>query len=303
MLYDRLKASPNWLALAVLLAILGTIFYPALFGNQVLLPADILLSQPPWKQQKSFEPQNGLLSDQIEEFYPDRFLVKEAIRSGSLPLWNPFAAGGRPLLGNGQSAVFFPINFLSYVLPLSTALVWIAVIKLLIAGFSMYLFLRQMNRSCPSALLGGCSFMLSGFLIVWLNHPHTNSAIWLPLLFLLTDRFADHPNCKYVTMLSLVIALQFLGGHPETSLHVLAAAFAYVIFIGFTRRHEERKGATLRRVFGGFTVAVLLGSMLAAVQLLPLLEYLRESAALSSRTTQAFAFFSLPTPPSIENPL
>lgn len=296
-------ASRDWLSLVFLIVLLGIFFHPVLFGSRVLLPADILLSHPPWSRQELYEPHNALLSDQIEEFYPDRLLAREAFRSGSLPLWSPFSAGGRPLLGNGQSAVFFPINMLSYFLPLATSFAWIALTKLLIAGFSTYLFLRRLGRSHSSACLAGCSFMFSGFLTVWLNHPHTNVAIWLPLLFLLADRLASPDGRRAVAMLSVVVGIQFLGGHPETSLHVLTATAAYVAFLGFTRSREEKSWAVLGRLAGAFAGAVLLGSLLAAVQLLPLLEYLRESAVLSDRTSRTLSPLSLSPPRFLEMPL
>ncbi|MBI4246936.1 MAG: hypothetical protein HY614_07075 [Candidatus Rokubacteria bacterium] len=282
---------------------LGVFFYPVLFGKRLLIPADILLSHPPWNAMQPFEPQNGLLSDQIEEFYPDRHLARESIWSGSLPLWNPFAAGGRPLLGNGGSAVFYPLNVLSYILPLATSFAWIAVVKLFIAGMGMYLFLRDLGRSRAAALLGGCAFMLSGFMIVWLNHTHTNHAVWLPSLFLLGGRFADCPDRRRTALLAVAIGIQLFGGHAETAAHMLAATLAYVVFMGMTSNRAATIGAGVGKLAGLFTCAVGLGALLAAVQLLPHLEYLLQSVALANRMGAPLPLLSLSLPRFLEMPL
>ena len=45
------------------------------------------------------------------------FLEDTRARLPHVPLWNPYIMGGRPYLGNAQSAVFSPFNLPAYVLP------------------------------------------------------------------------------------------------------------------------------------------------------------------------------------------
>lgn len=274
-----------WAGPVVLVVLAGVFLWPVLLGTRVLVPADILMMHPPWRQAGSAEPQNSLLADQVEEFYPDRLLVRDAIRSGRLPLWNPFAAGGRPLLGNGQSAALFPLNALSYVLPVAVSFGWIAWMKLSLAGLGTYALLRSLERSAVASTAGASAFMLCGYLVLWLNHPQTNVAIWLPMLLLATRALGRTPGPWQVLGVAGIIALQFFGGRPDISLHVLAAATAYLIVLVVPRSPEPRV-VRRGRVLMAFAAALGLGAAVAAVQLVPLAEYLGESSVVEQRAAQ-----------------
>jgi len=61
-------------------------------------------------------------SDLTELNLPYRFLAKEALRQGHVPLWTNAFADGFPLLAEGQAGVFYPLNILFVVLPFSSKL-------------------------------------------------------------------------------------------------------------------------------------------------------------------------------------
>ena len=54
--------------------------------------------------------------DTLTYFYPYRAYAGEVIRSGQLPHWNPYLFYGVPFLANIQTAVFYPLNALFYLL-------------------------------------------------------------------------------------------------------------------------------------------------------------------------------------------
>lgn len=53
-------------------------------------------------------------SDAIRQIYPWKELAVSMIKEGQLPLWNPYAFSGTPLLANIQTAVFYPLNILFF---------------------------------------------------------------------------------------------------------------------------------------------------------------------------------------------
>jgi hypothetical protein len=55
-------------------------------------------------------------------FYPYHALPAALLARGELPLWNAYAFSGMPLLGDGQTALFYPPNWLFFVLPGAWAL-------------------------------------------------------------------------------------------------------------------------------------------------------------------------------------
>src|SRR2546426_10564475 len=107
---------------------------------------------------------------------------------------SPYSLSGTPFVASMQSAVFYPINLLLTALPFARTFAWSALVRLWIAGFSAYLLARFHRVSVCGALVAGVSFMLCGYLIVWLGHPHTNVAVWLPALVLAGGRPVSAPG-------------------------------------------------------------------------------------------------------------
>ena len=292
------KARELLLAGVALLAVIGLFFLTPLRSGYLLSPADLLLKSAPWRQgvNADFEPANALLSDYVYQFRPWQQYTTAALRSGRLPLWNPDNAGGLPFLGAGISAVLYPLNLPFLALPEAYAVLTWAALRLLVAGLSTYAFARVLGMGVCGAAVSAVAFGFSGFLVAWLLWPQVNVAVWLPALCLGAELLVRRVSIPRVLALAGVVCVQFLGGHPETSLHILTAAtgyFAWRVVGGFA---EERDGRALaRRILAG-GAAALLGTAGAAVQLLPLGEAVLESATLADRTATAPTPWSLPGP-------
>jgi hypothetical protein len=246
-------------------------FGRALQHGRVFSAADNLFFFYPWLTlEPGAVPQNSLLGDRTFQFEPWLIYASTEIRSGRFPLWNPHSYAGAPLLGNAQSALLFPLTALAYVLPVHAALGLEAILKIMMAGLSMYWMLRVLALQPLAALAGALAFMFNGFLIVWLGWPQTNVGIWLPLLVGLTERLRDTGTWRYTGWLAVVVAVQFLGGHPETSFFLLVVMALYALY--------RLRGPAAGRFLAQFAAAGAIGGLLAAVQLLPFLDYLSRSA-------------------------
>src|SRR3989344_1292011 len=55
---------------------------------------------------------NPLITDPVRQQFVWRELAISQIKSGQLPLWNPYSFSGTPLLANFQASVFYPMNIL-----------------------------------------------------------------------------------------------------------------------------------------------------------------------------------------------
>ena len=95
--------------------------------------------------------------------------------------------GGRPFIGNAQSAVFSPFSAPSYVLPFWKSLAIVALIKLFLAAFGTYLLGRWLGMRFGGALLSGVVFAFGTFFIVWLAWPLTSIFCLIPWLLLCSD--------------------------------------------------------------------------------------------------------------------
>ncbi len=281
-------------ATLLFLVLLAAFFWRSIFLGQKLVPADIIYSDPVYAAQAPSgftEANNTLLYDQTYQFYPWRVYSARSLRQGTLPLWNPYIYCGAPFLAADQPAVLYPLNILTYVLSAADAALATALARLLIAGLTTYWFLRTIGAGRFGGLLGGLSYALGGFMIVFLGHPHTNVAAWLPALFLSLEWLYRKVNARHVAILALVTAVQLTGGHAELCLYTLTAGALYYLFRVVSAWWGERrqlspavvswKPAALHIL--SFGAAMILGFALASVHVLPFVQWLRQNAELDLR--------------------
>lgn len=259
----------------------------ALFPGRVLSPADNLLAFFPWKSvAPEALPHNPLVTDVTAMFHPWAIYVSREIGEGRIPLWNPHIFLGAPFFANPQTALLFPLTWLGLLLPAPLAISLGAILRISLAGLSMYWFLRFLVTSRRAAVVGAVAYMFNAVLMVWLHWSASTALAVLPLLFGALERIHARPGGRPVAVLGALVALQFYAGYPQVAEMGLLAAAAWVLY---RARAADRPLAYVVRAAGG----VALGIGLAAVQLLPFLEYLRESAVLAYRT-QWMRFYALP---------
>ena len=168
--------------------------------------------------------------DPVLQFQPWLEFNRTMLRQGRLPLWNPYAGCGAPHLACGQSAVFDPFHLIAYLGTVPQALGWMAVGRLWVAGLGMFLLARAWGCGFWGRWFAGLVYPFCGFLIVWLLYPVTPVAIWLPWMLLVTDRLVHRPRPRYAGMLAIVVGLTIVGGHIQTSAHVLLAAGLFAVW-------------------------------------------------------------------------
>ncbi len=223
-------------------------------------PGTAQLADPPQT------PWDALVWDGIAQYYPWRQFAAESLRAGHVPLWNPYQFCGTPFVANGQSAVFYPLSLLFWILPTALAFAWSAWLHLLLAGWFAYLFLRRAAGLGRLGALGGAMvWQGNSFTIAWLHLPTTLCTLtWLPLVLLLCDRALLTGRMRYALAAGCALRPGYLGGHPRL-LYVGLLTVAYVLT-------PSLRAACRRRPFALLLTAIILATVsfgLAAVQLLP----------------------------------
>lgn len=269
---------------------------PAIFTGRVLSPADWLFDYLPWAAQRppGFSgAANGLLSDSVAQFEPWLSFAAGRLRQGALPLWNPDNYLGAPFIANMQSAVFFPLNWLAFLWPDPALLVVRPWAKLVIAALGMYVLARDTLRLRPLAAAVAALPLVGGsFMTVWLFHAQTATAIWLPWLWWATARLLDRPDARRAAILALLVALHLFAGHPETAFHMAEATGLFALFrIGQT---GPLRVGRVARLLGVWLAAYALGAAVAAIQLLPFLEYSAQSMSMLRRVERQLTPWSVP---------
>ena len=275
----RKGGSGYWLfAFVVLLALCVLLFHECVFGGKILSQADVLFAFPPWSayMPEGFIPSNALLEDQSEQFAPWLMFSRRMLRAGEIPLWNPYTYCGCPFVGNYQSAVFFPTTWLAALLPLGKSFVAVAVLKILVTGLSTFAFARVLGVSPVGSLFAGIAYGFGGFMICWLQHPHSSAAALLPLLFLTAHGLARHGGVWRAAAFGLALGFSLLAGHPETTAHAALGAGVYFVwrFVGESlRRHETSRRVRYLISRGvGFLIGVAIALSVSSIQLLPFVE-------------------------------
>lgn len=254
----------DWVALASLPALAAIFLHKIVLGNQILANLDV-----------------------FTYFYPYKAYVAEAIRSGSVPLWNPYLFMGAPLLANIQSAVLYPPSLPLYWLSVPRMVSVSIVAHLVLAAVFSYGYARRVLRFGPwPALMSALVLAFSGFLGAQAGHVNQLCVLaWLPLLFWLFFLSVTTRRPIYALLTSVVVAVQFLGGHTQSSYINLFALGCYSVCLPLTHqggglaqlRTLRELGRSWGRSLTVLAVVVSLGTALAAVQLVPTLELSRLS--------------------------
>jgi Bacterial membrane protein YfhO len=279
---DLIARRPNVVA-AVLYAVLAlAMFAPGLAPGRTLSASDYLWSAVPWQSQRPAGVP-GLGSNQEEadaatQFQPALEATRRALPD--VPLWDPYILGGRSFLGDPQSAVLSPFSAPSYGLPFWDSLAVAAALKLFVAAFGAFLLGRALGMRFGGALLSGLVFGFSLWAVTWVSWPHMSVWAFLPWLCLLAEACVRRPGPLPFAGLAAVVGLQFVGGHPASSLQVLLVlALFWLVRTLADRGLRERRGWRLLTLFG----AVLTGTALAAVALVPFVELLAHSSDATAR--------------------
>lgn len=275
--------------LAVFAAALGALvsgfFGECLFRGKVLSAADVLFVSASFREfgGSGYVPTNRLMIDPVLQFEPWLEFNRAMLRRGRLPLWNDHAGCGAPHLASGQSAPFDPFNMIAYLGELPGAFAPMAALRLWFAGIGMFLLARAWGLGPWGRWFSGLAFPLTGFLVVWLQYPVTNAAIWMPWVFLAADRVVALPSPRRVAALGLVVGGLFVGGHVQTSAHVLLAAGLDLVWRMVRRASRQGAAEAGVRSAACWCAGIALGLGLAAVTIVPLWFYLGKSPVWGDR--------------------
>ncbi len=291
----RPRFTPLLQAAAVLLVCLLAFLSTPLskLGHSYYSSADLSQDTELARSRSSNRPKNPLLSDPAVQMQPWLMFNRDVLATGEIPLWNDWNAAGAPHFANYQSAVFAPFSLPFYLLDFRWALLVAAFAKLFCLGLFTYLFFRAIELRQFPAIFGAVAFTFSGLNVLLLGYPHSAVAITLPAGLYCVEkamraRTESQRSTRFVIGLGAVLACGLFGGHPEPFCFSLGLISAYVIARLGTSWSRQRADRVARKRFvalaGEFAIVGVLAAGLAAVQILPFLEYLVHSTVLATRS-------------------
>jgi hypothetical protein len=258
-------ARPGLLAAAAVTLWPLVYFYPAVLGRLSLVPYD------------------GVLQNM-----PLRVAAFEMVRAGHLPLWNPYIFCGMPLHAAAQAGVLFPLNWFYLFLSPFVAGNLMTISAYSVAALGTYLYSRRAGAGVAGAALSALVFESCGFLVGQLSHINiVQTAAMLPWVLWALDGYGEGRGRKWGALFAVFVALQAFAGHQQSFAYSLILVAAYALAQAWAG--DQRRRWLYLSSLGLLSAGVLL----AAVQILPTYELLRNSLR-SAASYDFFSSFSLP---------
>ncbi|MBN2490551.1 MAG: YfhO family protein [Planctomycetes bacterium] len=210
--------------------------------------------------------------------YPMKRFYQQELAAGRLPLWSPEIGTGFPLHAEGQVAALYPPNLALFgLLPLAIAFNWGILLHVVLSGAFAAGLARQLGAGRGASAVAAIAFAFSGFFVTHLKHINmTASAVWLPLLLLLLERFAARRSAAALGLLAAAVGAMILAGHPQIVYNnlLVAGAWALVALVRAAMRRPIERGGPRNAALAGGALAygVVIGVLLGAAQLLPTAE-------------------------------
>ncbi len=188
---------------------------------------------------------------------------------GHVPWWNYYQGLGQPLVGEMQSAAFFPLTLL---FAMSSGLVWFHVTLEVIAGISTYFLARRLSLPVFFATVAGMLFALNGT-YAWLGNAVLNPVAFLPMLLLGIEMIFDSaskPSQRGWYVAAIALALSIYAGFPEVAYFDGLFCGGWAIVRLFALPRVQRPRALRRLGLGG-----VIGVVLALPALVPFEDFLK----------------------------
>jgi len=230
------------------------------------------------------------VQDVMVQNYPFRDFFAKALKDFQFPLWHPGINGGFPLFAEGQAGALYPLNLLLGLLsPTHVGLNLSVILHTWIAAAGTYGFLRVLRCVPSAAMTAAVTYAFSGFLIVRaMSQNYQAVAAWFPVLFLLVELALNRRRpWAWIGLMTAVVGLQFLAGHPQATVYGLVAVSLYGVIRGLTT------GARYSHIVA-FVAVPAMGAAVAAVQLLPTWELVQLSGRGDGLSWETFVSMSMP---------
>ena len=237
----------------LMLVIITVLFEPVIFGGKIFSSPDSL-------SPKAVGMALNDLSVETDEF----------------PLWQPWVFSGMPSAEafTNLSKLYFP-EYLFKLFFLPGML--IQLFHLLFAGIGGFLLLRHLKCSDWASGLGAIAFMLTPYMVTMVVFGHGSqmmSAAYIPWVFWLTVRLYQNANFWDTGWLAVLLGFQLQRGHAQIAYYTWMLIGAYSLLMLITGlRNLNEKAINIRKGFGYFILACLIGVGISLIILLPAMEY------------------------------
>lgn len=228
-------------------------------------------------------------SDLYTLYYPVEAFAFHSFQQAQIPLWNPYLFLGLPQFAEPQLATFYPPMWLGAWLPIGTTLALLYAFHFGVAASGGYVLVRELGGRRSGAVLAAIVFAFGHAMTTRILAGHLG--IIMTLSYLPWCIAALHWNIRSRSWITVPIAavplgLTLLAGQFNVLLVPMIALTALALWATLLAwRHGQRRKAW--RILGKSIGMGVFAGLLAAIQLLPAVEFWQLSAR--TQTTYTFA--------------
>lgn len=198
---------------------------------------------------------------------PDRKVLRDIVKAGEFPFWNPSYAAGQPFAANPSAEVFYPPQWLVLLPNFLRAVNLEVFLHYAFAATGMFLLLRTLRLHVAACAFGAFSFALSSLLLSLSSLlPFFFAMTWFPWVGLFTCRFLERRRVADFSFASISLGMILLVGEPAMILQAGALVASYCAY-------------RLRHVRGLAIAAAICATatLVGAAQIVPAIDHQRDS--------------------------
>ena len=245
---------PMVVLFALISATAVAVYHPFLFGREIFVYADI----------------GG---DTQNVYYPFFAALYRKLENADFSMMDFTHGLGTSILSRpaDSASVFTYMQFILGAGGMKYALVYVHILKILLAGMICYGFLSSFKLSNLSRILAAYIYAFNGFTVLWGQHYFfaTASVYMILMLFAIERSFAGDKGYLLVAFSTFLVMLNTY----YLAYMVLLVAAVYALFRLASMYTIGQIGAAARRVVG-LLLAVIVGAMMSACIFLPAVYHL-----------------------------
>ncbi len=162
------------------------------------------------------------------------------IKAGIPPLWGAYSGGGEPLLVNNTVNVYYPLRLIFFFVGNSArAFDWYFLLRFLITGVGMFMYLRIIGLRRIVSLWGAIAYAFTGYLLLYLTYPFLDIESMLPWALWATERYFKDRSVRSSAFLGFFIAMIIMIGQPQST--IITTLFVALYFIWNAALHNKTK--------------------------------------------------------------
>jgi len=209
-------------------------------------------------------------------FYQNSDHLADNLRSGTLPLWNPYIFNGEPFFAQAQPGVLYPLHWLYMLVPVDVLFSRLLVFHVFLIGIFTAMLIREFGGGRTAAAIGGISIAFSGITTSLIALQSSLFAMaWLPFAVWSLVRSLRRNSLSYALLSGLACSMMVFVGGIEILMMTLFVTAAVTFFPHLFPVGEISQGMRRRLyLFGAVFVSFV---MISAVQIIPFYELTRYS--------------------------